>query len=237
MSIAENAGKNSGSNTNMFYSYDKNNIHFVFWNSEAFWAQPVASQEAMMNWLEADLAKANANRANVPWVVSLAHKYYYMDSSLEPTAAGGAVWKLLNEGGVDLYVTGHIHQYNRLASYYPNANNGAGVADLDCITAGGITGAQVDTYTDCKYMTTIITAAPGDQEVNEQHKTYKSSAVPAIATSSNYGFSKFQAINATHLHWTFTTAVPHVNASYPDFSDELWLVVHNHGPRSNLPPA
>jgi hypothetical protein len=28
----------------------------------------------MENWLAADLAKANANRAAVPWIIALAHK-------------------------------------------------------------------------------------------------------------------------------------------------------------------
>ena len=73
-SVAENAGVASGSNTNMFYSFDDGLAHWVLWNSEAFWAQPLDSQTAMINWLRADLAAANANRAAVPWLIAVAHK-------------------------------------------------------------------------------------------------------------------------------------------------------------------
>jgi hypothetical protein len=58
----------------MFYSFDDGLAHWVMWNSEAFWAQPVDSQTAMINWLRADLAAANANRAAVPWLIAVAHK-------------------------------------------------------------------------------------------------------------------------------------------------------------------
>ncbi len=106
-SIATNAGANSGSFTNMFYSLDDGLTHFIFWDSEAFWSQPVDSQTAMVNWLRADLAAANANRAAVPWVIALAHKTWWMDATLQcPGGAGCIVWQLLEEGGVDLHYMG-----------------------------------------------------------------------------------------------------------------------------------
>lgn len=73
-SVAENAGATSGSDTNMFYSWSDGLIHWVMWDSEAYWSQPVDSQTAMQNWLRADLAAANADRAAHPWVISISHK-------------------------------------------------------------------------------------------------------------------------------------------------------------------
>lgn len=274
-SIAQQAGVNSGSGTNMFYSFDHGNAHFVLWDSEAWWAQSADSQQAMINWLQADLAKANANRAAVPWVISLAHKAWYMDDTLNtPTGAGASVWQILTAAGVDLFICGHIHEYQRSLPFYPNANNGTGVVDNTCATNVGNATNPSAVYTDPKYMTMVITAAPGDQEVNAANPAdrarvkalaakagvseaamwstlKKSSGASTLhgarnkwdapdagvqASSSNYGFSKLQILNATHLHWTFSTSVPHVNSTNPTFTDELWLVVNEHGPRSNLPP-
>jgi len=120
--VAANAGVNSQSGTNMYYSVDEGLAHFIFWDSEAFWAQPADSQTAMVNWLKADLAAANANRAAVPWVIGLAHKTWWMDDTLQcPSGAGCVVWQLLSEGGVDFHVMGHIHYYARDLPEYPNA--------------------------------------------------------------------------------------------------------------------
>lgn len=57
-----------------------------------------------------------------------------------------------------------------------------------------------------------------------------------VTSSNNYGFGSLTIVNATHLHWTWATSVPHVNSTAPNYSDDLWLIQHNHGPRSNLPP-
>ena len=241
-SVAENAGANSGSGTAMFYSFDDGLAHFLLWDTEAFWSQPADSQLAMVNWIKADLAKANANRAAVPWVIALGHKAWYMDQTIDcPSGPGCAVWDLLTKGGVDMYVTGHIHQYQRSLPVYPNANNGTGAVDTATATNSGTPGAPAAVYTNPAYMTMVVTAAPGDQEVNRRRRRRAAAArTPDLgvqAESSNYGFSLLNVVNATHLHWTFKTAVPHINATYPAFTDDLWLVVDSHGPRTNLPPV
>ena len=281
-SVAENAGANSGSGTNMFYSFNDGLTHFVMWDSEAYWSQPKDSQTAMENWLRADLAAANADRAAHPWVIArecprraqprasapdrplthtplkllptrcplaskVAHKGWWMDDTLQcPSGAGCVVWQILTEGGVDLFWTGHIHYYSRDLPQYPNAANGTGAVDTTCASAnlGNATNPRA-IYTDCKFMTTIVCAAPGDQEVNaERHEHPAPQLVgpllapqAGVTSTNNYGFSKMQAVNATHLYCRFDTAVPHVNSSAPHYTDELWLIVHNHGPRSNLPPV
>ena len=170
-----------------------------------------------------------------------------MDQTINPPAgAGSVVWQILEEGGVDFAVTGHIHYYARDLPQYPNANNGTGVVDATCASKnlGNATNPSA-VYTDCKYMTLVVCAAPGDQEVNsvrpEQHVAPQLvgplvAPQAGVTSTNNYGYSKLQAVNATHLYWRFDTAVPHVNSSAPHYTDELWLVVSSHGPRSNLPP-
>ena len=89
----------------------------------------VASQ---FEWLEKDLTKANANRAAVPWIVLQGHRSIYCscdgdcDSAAEQVRDGVAcmgqansslkcygIEELLFRHGVDLYINGHEHNYER----------------------------------------------------------------------------------------------------------------------------
>lgn len=71
--MAANAGANSGSGSAIYYSFDVGLVHWVAISTEVFWSQQGAA-EAQLNWLKADLVKANANRAKVPWIVAFGHK-------------------------------------------------------------------------------------------------------------------------------------------------------------------
>jgi len=148
---------------------------------------------------------------------------------------------MFGEGGVDLYLTGHIHYYARDLPEWPVANNGTGLVDTTCSSPNlGNATNPVAIYTNPKYMVTIVTAAPGDQEVNRR-RAEEAPAVGAgqhsVTSSNNYGYGFLTICNATTLHWRFETAVPHVNTSAAAYTDDLWLVVDSHGPRANLPPA
>lgn len=129
-------------------------------------------------------------------------------------------------------------------------------------------------YTNPAYMVTIVTAAPGDQEVNRRELSAPAEGAGqhSVTSINNYGYGFCELVgatlggcraalfrrlwrqsscalplpslpptvtitNATTLHWRFETAVPIVNSTAPGYTDDLWLVVENHGPRSNLPPA
>ena len=72
------AGANSGSASNLWYSWDNDLIHWVAFTSET-WTMTPAQITAEVAWLKADLAKANANRANVPWVIAYSHKNWDHD--------------------------------------------------------------------------------------------------------------------------------------------------------------
>lgn len=177
----------------------------------------------------------------MPWIVALSHKTWWMDDTLQcPSGAGCVVWQILSEGGVDLSFMGHIHYYARDLPEYPNAGNGTGAVDTNCSSPnlGNVTNPRA-VYTNPRYMTTIITAAPGDQEVNRRalHAAPIRAGQHSITSTNNYGYGFLQIVNATHAHWLFETAVPHVNSSAPTYTDELWVVQESHGPRTNLPPV
>lgn len=115
--LAAHAGANSGSGSAHYYSFDVGIVHVVAFSTEVYWSSP-GQVESQLNWLKRDLAKANANRAAVPWVVAMAHKSYYMDTTYcanTPSTTdcySNSTWfdDLLHEGGADIYFVGHMHE-------------------------------------------------------------------------------------------------------------------------------
>jgi len=102
-------------NANLWYSYDHGAVHFTCINSEE--AQTPGSPQAA--WLAADLAAAAANRAAIPWLVMMQHRPVYSSTKSEAgdhTPGSGFPLTLepyIKQYGVDLFLTGHEHQYER----------------------------------------------------------------------------------------------------------------------------
>jgi len=131
-------GRESGTNTNMFYSFDYGPVHFVAIDTESDYPgapvlestfPPTADETEyfQINWLHRDLTKAVANRNNVPWIVAFGHRPIYaplLEKNNIPTGYSAAVQSflepILKEYEVDVYLTGHVHAYART---YPMYNN------------------------------------------------------------------------------------------------------------------
>lgn len=72
----------------------------------------------VLAWLDKDLAKADANRAKVPWIVTFHHHPLYSDTTqveraAERTQVREALQGLYDKYKVDLDLTGHDHFYDR----------------------------------------------------------------------------------------------------------------------------
>jgi hypothetical protein len=112
----------------MYWSADIGYAHVVSINTDGCLLGHSAAQAAALAeqhaWLEADLARAHANRAKVPWVVVIGHEMMYSTHDASHVAQA----KLLRDGGdmctdgfeplffdygVDLYFSGHEHVYER----------------------------------------------------------------------------------------------------------------------------
>ena len=76
-SVTLNAGANSGSNNNLYYSFTQGLTHFIVFSAEAYAhsqsADFLANQLAFM---KADLAAVD--RSTTPWVVGLVHRDWLM---------------------------------------------------------------------------------------------------------------------------------------------------------------
>lgn len=101
----------SSGNENYWFSYDYGNAHVVSLSTEH--STDPDSPQGM--WLEADLAAAASNRANVPWIMLSMHRPMYCSDkdnnfdndrkiNIEPLAI---------KYDVDFVVQGHMHAYER----------------------------------------------------------------------------------------------------------------------------
>jgi len=76
-----------------------------------------ADKEAVAAWLDADLSAANANRANVPWIVTLHHHAAFSSSShgedSDVLRGRDFFVPLFDKHHVDMDLGGHDHDYER----------------------------------------------------------------------------------------------------------------------------
>ncbi|MFN7971432.1 MAG: metallophosphoesterase family protein [Acidobacteriota bacterium] len=106
---AEAGGLASG--TEAYYSFDYANIHFICMNANDI---PRSPSGAMMTWLTQDLAATTQ-----PWVIAFWHQPPYTKGSHDSDTETQLVemrqnaLPILEQGGVDLVLCGHSHDYER----------------------------------------------------------------------------------------------------------------------------
>ena len=108
---------------NHMYSMNIGLIHFTTFNFDLFGPNP-SLQPGMLEWLEADLKRANEMRDKWPWLVVINHRPLYCSNILgyhvdciQNWQTYGAIDDLLYKYKVDLYISGHAHSYERYISY------------------------------------------------------------------------------------------------------------------------
>jgi hypothetical protein len=103
------------SGTEAYYSFDYAHVHFVCLDSEG---TDRSKNGAMARWLKADLDSTKQD-----WIVAFFHHPPYSKGSHDsdnPKDSGGRltdmrqnILPILEEGGVDLILSGHSHSYER----------------------------------------------------------------------------------------------------------------------------
>ena len=104
----------SSSGTDFWHSFDYGGVHFIGISTE----HPYYEGTDQLEWIKDDLAAANANRENVPWIVIYGHKPLYTSHG-HPTHDDTMIElrtllePILFENSVDLAIWGHDHFYER----------------------------------------------------------------------------------------------------------------------------
>jgi acid phosphatase type 7 len=192
---------------NMWYSFDHGPAHFTTISSETdypgapantFFERKYGGFGNQMAWLEADLQKADANRANTPWIIVTMHRSIYTRTHAgadgQPTDEALPVQKafedLFLKYNVDIVVSGHLHLYERQLPI----KHGQPVMD-------GVS-SDKKTYTNPKAPVYLVTGAAGN---NEGHGTYDTKTTPAwnaVVDATHWGISKLH-VSRSSLHWQF----------------------------------
>lgn len=169
------------------------------------WKDNSAYQQ--LQWLEKDLA--SVDRSKTPWVIAMSHRPMYSSGVASyQTDVRNAFEPLLLQYDVDVYLSGHIHWYERL---FPLAN---GTIDTSSIINGNtyVTGTG-------KSLTHIINGMAGNIE---SHSTLSSDEpilnITAVLDQKNYGFSKFTFQSSTTATWQF------IKGDGSGIGDELTLI-------------
>ncbi len=111
--------KSYSSYAELIYSVDVGPVHVTVLDDTYFASKLVPEEEktAVAAWLDADLTAANANRANVPWLIALHHRGPLSSSNHGGDADVFRVREFLmplyDKFHVDMDVAGHDHNYER----------------------------------------------------------------------------------------------------------------------------
>ncbi|MFH8568371.1 metallophosphoesterase family protein [Streptomyces sp. NPDC017993] len=110
-----------------YYSFDKDNWHFVALDSNSL-------DSTQLGWLKADLA-ANSEKC----VAAYWHHPLFSSGEHGNDPVSRPAWKLLHDAGAELVLNGHDHHYERFAPQDPDGNaDPTGLVEL----LGGTGGAN-----------------------------------------------------------------------------------------------
>ncbi|RDX60611.1 putative purple acid phosphatase 20, partial [Mucuna pruriens] len=112
----------SGSNSNLYYSFDVAGVHVIMLGSYT----DFDSDSAQYKWLQGDLKKVD--RGTTPWVVVLIHAPWYNSNTAhqgEPESVDmkASMEDLLYQARVDVVFAGHVHAYERFTRVYKDKPN------------------------------------------------------------------------------------------------------------------
>jgi hypothetical protein len=228
------AGKNSGSNTNWWYSWDfisgGAKVHMTAISTEIYYIYednynpPDLSEQvkAQWEWLEKDLALA---RNNSDWVIVYGHRPLYC-SNVDDFPDCGSEAQVLRDGDnipfvdapdrtysmdemlglnkVDIYIGAHEHSYERLFPVFRD---------------------QIDfqdnhTYVNPKYPVHLVLGAAGNQEDLDYFDEVFWGRWSA-ARSASYGYGHLRVHNKSHLYFD------QLLAEGDQGKDEFWIVKDN----------
>ena len=199
----------------LWYSIDIGNAHFVTINTEVFLMAGELMTEQLM-WLEKDLTETNKKRMEHPWVIVFGHRPLYSschESDIRCKRSTLAVRRHLDDilfkHGVDVYIGGHDHRYERTFPVYNSLHFGSNYKN--------------------PMATVHITIGAMGSNVHESRiyssKHIWSSFVYRETDKELYG--RLDIINASHIMWEVFNAENNAQV------DRMYVIQWRHGSFGN----
>lgn len=166
----------SGSNSNLYYSFEVAGVHVLMLGSYT----DFDGSSAQYKWLQADLAKVD--RAKTPWLIAVLHAPWYNsntahqgeDESIDMMAA---MEPLLYQYNVDILFAGHVHAYERNLRVYQTKVNECGIVHITIGDGGNREGLATDW--------------------KNPQPSY------SVKREASFGFGQLSIANATHALWSW----------------------------------
>jgi len=209
----------NGETTNsMYFSWDFGLVHYVSLSTELWFGTTDgrSTKDSMLEWLRKDLVAANKNRETAPWIIVQGHRSVYCTSSTGNDCQGPAAQvradlePILFEFGVDFFINGHEHSYERTFPLYQNKSDRSNI--------------------DPKATIYIVSGAAGNDELHEGFTKEQPSW--SAFRSNTFGYSVMEVYNSTHIRLQQIQTDPTAFkwSGYGHVIDETWVVQSRHGP-------
>jgi len=220
-------GNSHPSGTNMFHSFNYANIHFTAISTEPI-PSVLKKGTLQFEWLNSDLEKADRERreGKIDWIIVFGHKPLYCsynwsdccgycnqtsysyewDKDATSGKLRSAFEELLHKYKVDMYLSGHVHAYERMWPVYDER--------VDPQSFGE--------YNNPKYPVHIVSGAAGCIETVPAPEDPVNFLPPQnAARMSKYGFGKMEIYGDKQLHWQFIGS----NSTYVgQVLDDFWII-------------
>jgi hypothetical protein len=134
-----------GKNPERYGSFDYGPVHVVMYDDYAGIVAPTIDvtgyRAELLAWLDADLAAADANRGNVPFVMTFHHHPFFSsstntDRAAELVAMRSSLQATYDKHHVDLDIAGHDHFYERSKAIVGSAEATGGTNYIICAAGG-----------------------------------------------------------------------------------------------------
>ena len=206
-----------------FYSFHVGLVHFIAIDTEVLFS---GGNEALLAkrqvaWLRADLTRAAASRVERPWIVAFGHRPLCCSVIHDECEEDGRLLQqrlaaLFHEFGVDLYVSGHQHVYERSFDVAPGSS-----AKAAPVTQRTTVNMLATTY--------ILSGVAGPDKLKKRFKLAQPD-FSAVRIAGHYGFGHLTVFNASHLGWAQVLCDSRARADEQGATlDSVVLVQHNHG--------
>ncbi|KAL2322631.1 hypothetical protein Fmac_027010 [Flemingia macrophylla] len=164
----------SGSNSNLYYSFEVAGVHIIMLGSYADYDE----YSEQYRWLKADLSKVDRKRT--PWLFVLFHVPWYNSNTAHQGEGADmmtAMEPLLYAASVDLVLAGHVHAYERSKRVYNGRPDPCGSVHITIGDGGNKEGLAA------RY----INPQPIWSEFRE----------------SSFGHGELKVVNSTHAFWSW----------------------------------
>jgi predicted MPP superfamily phosphohydrolase len=196
-------------NNGFFYTFTLGYVRYVALHTEAFFDESDQVQ-SMLEFLENTLNRTENDKNRYPWVVVFAHRPVYCLKGLSKYSCGkdseiikNQIEEILFKFEVDLYVNGHVHNYQRSNPVYRGK-----ITEYFDFKANGYINPTAPVY--------ITTGAIGSNHLNTKVFGVEENENIEFA-SDEFSFGVLNACNKTHLNWQ------QISADGERIVDEFWI--------------